>query len=238
MSHVFLFDIDGTLILTGGVGMRSLERATVELTGIEGATRGIEADGKTDHLLAAEIAAALGRQIEDFPERLFARYLEHLAVAIAETERYVVLPGVAQALAVLDEHALPYGLATGNLKAAAEIKLARGGLWDRFPFGGFGCDGHERPRLVARAIERSAEHLGRPVAPDTVVVIGDTPRDVHAAHATGARAIGVATGSYSEAKLAAAGADWTLPTLEAFPDWVRRSVQPHAVGAVVDLEPR
>src|SRR6185503_6968102 len=189
--RVFLFDIDGTLVLTGGSGMRALERATFELSGVAGATAGIQADGKTDPILAAEIALALPSPVDpEFAERLFGRYLELLALEVAETPRYQVLPGVAGALDALDAAALPYGLATGNIEAAARIKLERGDLWRRFPFGGYGSDSGERWALVARAIERGAGHLGRTVPADSVVVVGDTPRDVEAAHATGARCLG------------------------------------------------
>jgi phosphoglycolate phosphatase-like HAD superfamily hydrolase len=226
VTRVFLFDIDGTLVLTGGSGMRALERATFELSGVEGATLHILADGKTDPLLAAEIAAALPAHhgaAPDFADRLFACYLGHLAAEVAETPRYEILPGVAAALDALDAAALPYGLATGNIEAAARIKLHRGDLWRRFPFGGYGSDSGERHELVARAISRGSEHLGRSVAADAVVVIGDTPRDIQAAHANGAKCIGVATGRYSTAELSAAGADWALETLEAFPEWLSTS---------------
>ena len=222
-ATVALFDIDGTLVLTSGAGMRALERAAVEICGVAGATRGIEADGKTDHLLAAEIAAALppGAVDDGFAERLFAAYVVHLVDEVARSQ-YRVLPGVEVAIAAAEACVPAVGLATGNIAHAARIKLEPGDLWRRFPFGGFGCDAAERPALVGRAVERAEGRLGRTVPRDEVVVIGDTPRDVHAAHAIGARAVGVATGRYDVDALRATGADWVVETLEELPGLLAR----------------
>jgi len=105
------------------------------------------------------------------------------------------------------------GLATGNLEVGARIKLTRGDLWRRFPFGGFGSDAGDRAELVRVAIRRGQDRLGRTLSRAEVVVIGDTPRDVAAAHAAGAVAVAVATGGHSEAELRASGADATYPSM-------------------------
>ena len=119
-ATVALFDIDGTLVLTSGAGMRALERAAVEVCGVAGATRGIQADGKTDHLLAAEIAAALpaGTTPEGFAERLFAAYVVHLVDEVARSQ-YRILPGVEVAIAAAEACVPAVGLATGNIAHAA-----------------------------------------------------------------------------------------------------------------------
>ncbi len=210
-----LFDIDGTLIKTGGAGIRALERAAAEM-GIADAMAGIRAGGKTDPLIVDEIfARRLGRAPAPAEAAaLLERYLLHLADEIVRSDGYCVLPGVAAALERLAARGATVGLATGNIERGAEIKLARGDLWRHFRFGGYGSDAADRALVVAKAIGCAGRRF------DQVVVIGDTERDVWAAHACGARAIGVATGPCSAAELDAAGADWVLETLDGFPAWL------------------
>jgi phosphoglycolate phosphatase-like HAD superfamily hydrolase len=214
---LFLFDIDGTLIKTGGAGLAALDRAAAELLGVERAMAGLSAAGKTDPLLVDEIFARhVGRApTEAETVALLERYLVFLAEEVARTAGYQVLPGVAAALDLLEALAATVGLATGNVERGAEIKLVRGDLWRRFPFGGYGSDAADRARLVAHAIRRAERHAGR--AFERIYVIGDTERDVAAAHACGAAAIGVATGPRSSAQLRAAGSDFTLETLDELP---------------------
>jgi phosphoglycolate phosphatase-like HAD superfamily hydrolase len=131
------------------------------------------------------------------------------------------MPGVEAALDLFEQAGWAIGLATGNVRRGAEIKLARGDLWRRFSFGGYGCDAAERSRLVGRAIERGTERAGRRIPRERTIVIGDTPRDVAAAHACGVRAIGVATGRHSTRDLEEAGADVVMETLEELPAWLR-----------------
>src|SRR5262249_60876881 len=115
------------------------------------------------------------------------------------------------------ERALPVGLAAGTVERGAAIKLARGDLWRRFPFGGYGSDAADRAALVARAIARGEAHARRAFARKDVVIIGDTPRDVAAAHANGAVAWAVATGPHRSDALRAAGADVVMETLGEMP---------------------
>jgi len=221
---LYLFDIDGTLIKTGGAGLLAFERAAVELLGAKDVLGGISFAGQTDPRLVEHVfLAKLGRapstsEIEEFLER----YLTYLPAHILDTA-YQVLPGVHAALDRLDERGAVLGLATGNVERGAQIKLAHGDLWRRFRLGGFGSDSADRALLVARAIERGERHAGRTLdRRREIVVIGDTPKDVAAAHACGVPAIGVATGppSYTTAALAAAGADWVMETLEELPAWL------------------
>lgn len=219
---VFLFDIDGTLVATGGAGLRALERAMAELHGVEGAAAGVRAAGKTDPLIVGEIFELRLRRPASAADvdAVIARYLVHLADEVAHTEGYRVMPGVHRALALLEARGATVGLATGNVEKGAEIKLARGDLWRRFPFGGYGSDAADRGQLVARAIERAGRRAGRALDPAEVWVIGDTPRDVAAAHACGAQAVGVATGPHSTEVLARAGAEVVLETLEELEGWL------------------
>jgi phosphoglycolate phosphatase-like HAD superfamily hydrolase len=219
-DRLFLFDIDGTLVLTHGAGLRALDRAVHELCGVAGACAGIRADGKTDPAIVLEIFEKLGRAgREGEAEAILERYLAYLREEVARS-RYQIMPGVNAALDLLEEHGAPVGLATGNVERGAEIKLTPGDLWRRFAFGGYGSDSHDRGELVARGIQRAEAHAGRTFDRREVWVIGDTPRDVAAAHAAGAMAIGVATGSHRPDALRASGADVVWETLEELPGWL------------------
>jgi phosphoglycolate phosphatase-like HAD superfamily hydrolase len=215
LRHViFLFDIDGTLVATDGAGRRAFERALLEVLGLAAGLRAVQLDGKTDPLILDEACAAAGRPAPTADERaaVLTAYLAHLPAEMARC-RYQILPGVERALDHLEARGVAIGLQTGNVEGGARCKLERGDLWRRFRFGGYGSDAHERAELVRIAITRGRHHL----ATDEVWVIGDTPRDVAAAHAAGARAIGVATGAYDFDALERAGADVVLETLEAWP---------------------
>jgi phosphoglycolate phosphatase-like HAD superfamily hydrolase len=182
----------------------------------------IRADGKTDPLIVEEIFLTfLGRPPSAAEqEAVIEKYLAYLQDEVARTDRYRIMPGVMEALAVLEARGATVGLATGNVERGARIKLERGDLWRRFPFGGYGSDAAERHRVVAHAVERGCAHAGRRFAAEEIWVIGDTPRDVAAAHECGARAIGVATGPHPPAALAACGADLVWETLDALPAWL------------------
>ena len=219
---LFLFDIDGTLVLTGGAGIKALDRAFAQVFALKGACTHYKPGGMTDPIIIEEITTThLGRG--PTPAETVAvleAYVGFLAEEVARSARYQIMPGVMGALDLLAGRGATVGLATGNVEAGARIKLERGDLWRRFPFGGYGSDAADRGLLVRRAIERGEAHAGRPFAGHEVVVIGDTPRDVAAAHACGALAIGVATGPDSSEVLRAAGAEVTFETLEELPAWL------------------
>ncbi len=222
---LILFDIDGTLIMTGGAGLKALERAWQDLHGHPRAGDGVTLHGMTDPSIVADMfALRFGRaptaeEIEDVLER----YLVHLVAEVGATNEYRVLPGVERAIAACEARGATIGLATGNVKRGAEIKLRRGDLWRRFGFGGFGCDHADRARLVGRAIERGHAAGGRAFAPGEIWVIGDTARDVAAAHGCGVPCIGVATGPATTDALRGAGADVVFQTLEELPAWLDRA---------------
>jgi phosphoglycolate phosphatase-like HAD superfamily hydrolase len=219
---LYLFDIDGTLIHSGGAGLRALERAFAARHGIDGATDGLRPDGKTDPLIAAEMFAAhLGRgPTADETAALLAAYEGELAALVAAGQVGRVLPGVRELLARLAGPGRPLGLCTGNTRTGARLKLEPLDLWRPFAFGGFGSDHAERAAIVATAVARGAALLGRAVPPDEVLVIGDTPRDIAAARAAGARVAAVATGPHDLAALAAHTPDLLFQDLGAMLAWV------------------
>lgn len=217
-----LLDIDGTLLRASGAGRRAFERALGDHAGgpVGDAITTLRFDGMTDRGIVRASLELLGRTFEEAAcSAILDRYVEHLRGEI-EAPGFRVLPGVVPLLEALSARDAPYGLCTGNVVEGARVKLARGGL-DRFfdwgPRGmhGFAADGEARELVVAAAVRRVSAALGRAVAPAEVLVIGDTPRDVFAAHAVGCPALCVATGNFDEAALLAAGADAVVPTLEA-----------------------
>jgi phosphoglycolate phosphatase len=217
---VYLFDIDGTLVSAGGAGRRAFERAVTERCGpFDGALSGLRLDGLTDRLIVRKALEILGRPFEEaFCDDLLERYVEHLRTEI-DGPGYAVLPGVLAALDALEARGALLGLCTGNVEAGARIKLGRGGLdryfdWSASAVFGFAADGEEREKLVLAALRRASDRLGRPVAPREALVVGDTPRDVAAAHHAGCPVLGVATGRYAEAELRACGAERVVPSLE------------------------
>ena len=223
---VYLFDIDGTILLTGGAGTRALNRVFQELHGIADAMAHVLPAGMTDPLIIEEIFETHLERIPT-PDELWAvldAYVPYLAEEVARAERFTIMPGAPEAVRFLAGEGICLGVATGNLRAAAEIKLARAALWDYFPFGGFGDDSRDRGELVARAIERARAIVGPDHPEEKIVVVGDTPRDVAAARACGVRVVCVPTGSYDRASLAAESPDALLETLWDLPDWHRAAV--------------
>jgi phosphoglycolate phosphatase-like HAD superfamily hydrolase len=180
--------------------------------------QGIVLHGNTDPSIIEEaFVAQLGRAptAAEF-EAVLSAYLRHLEAELLPEDSVLRMPQVEETITALARRGVAMGLATGNIEAGARLKLERVGLWHHFPFGGFGSDARERAELVRVAIARAQGRSGVTFTADAIWVIGDTPRDITAAHAAGVRAIGVATGPYDEAALAAAGADRVFPTLEPF----------------------
>ena len=220
MIKAVLFDIDGTLLYTGGAGAVAWQRAFAELYGIEANIEEHTHAGMTDPEIATIVfREVIGREGTD-QERAaaIAAYLDHLGRAVEESEGYEVKPGIEQLLPRLAHDGVLLGLVTGNIESAAHLKLARGDLNRYFSFGGYGSDSSDRTELTRRAIERGGGVAGRPLDPAATIAVGDTPRDVTAGHGAGIRVCGVATGQYTVEELTGAGADWAVPDVnDGFP---------------------
>lgn len=216
-----LFDIDGTLLVTGGAGATAWQRSFEELYGVEANIDEHTHSGMTDPEITAivfrEVVGREGSAAER--ARAIGCYLKHLPDAVAQSDGYRVMPGVEELLVRLIDEGCLLGLVTGNVEAAAHIKLARGRLNRFFSFGGYGSDSADRTEVTRTAIGRAELVSGGALAPDACIAVGDTPRDVEAGHGAGIRVVGVATGTYTVEALGEAGADWTLATVEqGFPD--------------------
>jgi phosphoglycolate phosphatase len=207
-----LWDIDGTLLTTGGAGAVAWQRAFQELYDVEANidehTRAGMTDPEITEIIFDDVIGRAGTAEEH--AAVVAKYLEYMPDAVAESTGYEVKPGIAAILPRLAEAGVVQGIVTGNVEPAARIKLARGDLDKYFSFGGYGSDERDRVKLTERAIERAAAAAGTPLDLAATISVGDTPRDVTAGHGAGIRVVGVATGSYSVAELEGADADWAL----------------------------
>jgi phosphoglycolate phosphatase len=216
---IYLFDIDGTLVTTAGSGRKALGAAFEQRYG---SSHGLafSFDGMTDRTIVADALVAMGlassgaaREIQI--DAILDDYIAALtSLARAANNSFEVCQGVHEVLDQVHAGGLGVmGLGTGNIRKGAEIKLAAVDLYHRFAFGGFGCDHPDRTALLAVGARRGAELLRLPLDQCDVLVIGDTPRDIAAAHGIGARCLAVATGNYALAELNAAGADVSCSTL-------------------------
>jgi phosphoglycolate phosphatase len=210
-----LFDVDGTLITTGGAGAVAWRRAFEELYGIPADIGQFADDGMTDPEVGFKtFAAVIGR--EPTPReltRVLATRLKYLPEAVSESRGYRVLDGVEDVLPQLADAGYLLGITTGGTDSAAHIKLARANLGRWFPVGGYGSDSTDRTELTKIAIRRCGRMLGMDLDPRRVLVIGDTPLDIYAAQGAHAIGVGVASGHFSEDELERAGADLVLPSL-------------------------
>jgi phosphoglycolate phosphatase len=220
MSHqskpvVVLFDVDETLVQTGGSGARSWKAAFEKLHGIPADIGAHTSAGETDPQVAREtFLAVLGREPSaDELDRLYGKYLLHLAEDILVSEQYRVLPGAEQTLLALAEAGVMLGLVSGAMEGAARTKLVPANLNRFFIFGAYGSDSPDRVELTRSAIEKATRLHGR-LSPSEVFVVGDTPRDIDAAASAGAISVGVASGKYSEDELVAAGGAHVLKSFE------------------------
>lgn len=218
--RLVLLDVDGTLVNAAGVGRRSLERALRDACGRPaGDLSRLRLDGCTDRQIVRQAMAMLDHPFSDEAcDRTLERYLAVLAeMLVGATVR--VLPGAVELLELLRSQGLLYGLCTGNVQEGARLKLRQGALdgyfeWGPGAVGGFGSDGEVRARLVEAAVRRASARHGA-VAPAEVLVVGDTPLDVEAAHAAGCAALAVATGSHGVEELRGSGAEHVVPGLDA-----------------------
>ena len=217
---LFLFDIDGTLVDTGGAGMASLKEATCEIFGHEGPD--LDLAGSTDLGIVANIHLHFAVQ----PTR--ERFDAYIDVYLARLKWNLthggfngrIYPGVSELLTELAARPdVAVGLLTGNTAGGAAVKMRHFRLAEYFSFGAYGCDHADRNRLGPFALERAASHAGRTFLPANTWIIGDTPKDIACAHAIGARCLAVATGSFSTSELEAHGADQVVESLEQEIEW-------------------
>jgi phosphoglycolate phosphatase len=211
---VVLFDVDETLVHTGGSGARSWKAAFEKLYGIPADIGAHTSAGETDPQVGrATFKGVLKRDpSDDELDRIYAEYLLHLAEDIGH-QGYRVLPGAEKTLMQLQGAGVLLGLVSGAMEGAARAKLGPANLNRFFIFGAYGSDSPERAELTEMAIVK-ATRLHRNLTSSQVFVVGDTPKDIGAAHAAGAVGVGVASGHYSVDELSDAGADYTLGSLE------------------------
>ncbi len=222
-THLILFDIDGTLVLTGRAGLRAMNRACEETVGHANALNGIAVAGRTDWIILHDVMANHGLSLDAAKlDHLRRRYVAHLAdeIQLPGEGAKEVMPGIRPLLDRLRARAdVAVGLLTGNFEESARIKLEYFDLWKYFPCGAFGSDSADRNDLVPIAVRRARESGLAHVPASRVLVIGDTPHDVACAHAVGAVAVAVATGGYTVDQLRETHADYVfedLSDIEAF----------------------
>jgi phosphoglycolate phosphatase len=222
MRTLILFDIDGTLVLTGGAGIRAMNRACEEIVGHPQGLEGIPVAGRTDRIILSDVLARAGHSLDDgLLDLLRDRYIEQLRAEIEQPGRLqsfeslgsrggvkAVMPGMRELLDILSRRDDVFlGLLTGNFREGARIKLEHFGLWDYFRCGAFGDDSADRNELVPFALTR-ARDCGLPeIDPSRILVVGDTPHDVACARAVGAIPVAVATGGFTVDQLRNSGAD-------------------------------
>ena len=205
--HTVLFDIDGTLISSGGAGKAALEMAMAAEFGVAHRIAELQLSGRPDRAIILDLFRL--HAVDDKPEhwrRLTAAYLRHLPACLA-SHNGRVLPGIVALLEELRRRGVALGLLTGNIREGAKAKLGYFGLYEHFTFGGFGDHHLDRDDIAREALEAVKQRLNGKHSPDRIWVIGDTPLDVRCARAIGAKAVAVATGWHGADELAACQPD-------------------------------
>jgi phosphoglycolate phosphatase len=215
MSWLLLFDIDGTLVSTGGAGSKAMALALEDLYGTSDGLMSLRMAGKTDPVIFREAAQDLHLPARDGDlARFRKRYLAHLAQLVGRMPGGRVIPGVRELLGASSAMPGVYtGLLTGNWREGARLKLSAFDLWNSFAVGAFADDSEVRDELVPFARGRLEQRHGITLEPGHVVVIGDTPSDIRCARPHGAAALAVATGPYSVDDLAEHAPDYVVPAL-------------------------
>lgn len=214
-AKLVLFDIDGTLIRTGGAGVKAFEKTFEAEFGLPEATKTLNFAGRTDRSLVRECFKLHGIELSDRNfDRFFAVYPKFLS------ELLPLLPGgvcegVTEFMEALGSRPAPpqFGLLTGNVRHGAELKLTHYKLWSHFPFGAFGDDHEDRNCIAGIAKERGQQYLKQNLRGEEIIVIGDTAHDVTCGKSIGARVIAVGTGNFRKEELAQSKPDWSVDHL-------------------------
>jgi len=206
--HFCLFDIDGTLLNSGGAGQAAMEAAFLAEFGFENPVEGLTTAGRTDRAIAADLFAFFGLEHdEDLHQRFVGAYLDRLPAELARRDG-LVLPGIPELLETLNDRSdVVLGLLTGNFRRGAQIKLGHHQIDHYFDFGGFGDHHHDRDSVARDALEEVRRRHDDDVEPDQVWIVGDTPADVQCGRAIEANVVAVSTGIYSHEQLQAAEPD-------------------------------
>jgi phosphoglycolate phosphatase-like HAD superfamily hydrolase len=214
MKTLLLFDIDGTLLTSGGAGEHALRLGFKDRFGIEEDLRGIEIAGRTDSGIARQVLAKHGLpQTAENIAAFFEGYVERLAQLIPQKQGRL-LPGILRLLEALKARPeFVLGLLTGNVARGAEIKLTHFGVWQFFEFGAYADDHHDRNQLGRFATARARERHGVEFPPERIFILGDTPHDIACARAIGAKAVAIATGNFTRAQLAGHAPDFLFDDL-------------------------
>jgi phosphoglycolate phosphatase len=218
MQRLVLFDIDGTILDSGGTAAKAFLAALLEVFGMSPSRHGYSFGGKTDPQIARDLLSRAGIRAEEIDRglpRVWQSYLTRLEHECLP-ERVSVYPGVTGLLDHLhDEPAAVLGLLTGNLREGARLKLTAAGVdFDRFVAGAYGSDHPDRSNLPVIAIDRAESRVGKRFEGKDVVIVGDTPFDISCGEHLGVRTIAVATGSYGAEDLAVCKPDYLFESLE------------------------
>lgn len=215
MVRLVLFDIDGTLIQSGGAGEKAFARVCATEFGVPDGTSRLNFAGRTDPSIIRDFFQQFGIEpsAENF-KRFFDRYIFYLDHLLGQLDGRV-LPGVHEMVRGMQQlpQAPVLGLLTGNIRLGAQIKLGHYRLWQLFRTGAFGDDHEDRNQIAAVARERGMRLLGGKLTGEQILVIGDTPRDTECAKAIGARSLAVATGKYTTEELRGDAPTWTVASL-------------------------
>lgn len=220
---IVLFDIDGTLIRSGGAGKAALEGALRDQFGLSEVLDGVPYAGRTDRAIIRDLMQWHG--IDPTPENQTRLQMQYLARLPSCLQRYggVVLPGVPALLASLHRRpSILVGLLTGNMQRGAQLKLEHFGLWHYFAFGGYGDFSEDRNEVARQAYQAALDHARQSIPPEDVWIIGDTPHDIACARAIGAHVLAVGTGWTSLAELEACQPDCLLADLSEAKLWWER----------------
>ena len=213
-THLFLFDIDGTLIASGGAGEYSMRLAVHDMFGVENGLQGVEIAGRTDRLITRNVFKKFNQEWNvEKATKFLDLYLGHLAEELPRRNGRL-LPGILPLLQKLKANPhIALALLTGNLERGAKIKLSHYGVWEFFEFGAFADDSHDRNQLGPFAQARAHKRYGVEFPPERTFVLGDTPHDVECGRAINAKTVAIATGGLTREQLAACNPDFLFDDL-------------------------